>query len=334
MTPINPLPPPSPTRTRNLKPQGNSSDERAVSRLHVFADVVRHSTRSVSGSVVQEYFENGRRYCSQDYYMPDDDEEQTRLAITHQAYLPILDGHLTLGAIPRSAKRILDIGTSTGDWAIAVAERFPQAQVFATDITNTFQPSIAPANLFFELDDAQKEWTYTEPFDFIHLRGLTGAFRDWTAIYKETSKHLRIGGTCEIADIGLIELKDGPKDSYVGAYNGAVLAAADVAGTPVGLAHLEQDVLETAGLSVAKSRRFDVSLGVSSSDPKKKSAGKMLLISALEGLEATSLRLLTQRLAWSAEDVKALCQKVKEEVMRPEVNALVPVQFMAARRLM
>ena len=54
--------------------------------------------------------------------MPNDETEQTRLAIAHQAYLPALDDQLTVGLIPRSAKRILDIGTGTGDWAYVFPE--------------------------------------------------------------------------------------------------------------------------------------------------------------------------------------------------------------------
>lgn len=89
--------------------------------------------------------------------MPNDEAEQTRLSITHQAFLQILDMQLTFTRILPTVTRILDIGTGTGDWATGIAERFPKAEVIATDIA-PFQPDNVPPNVFFEVDDAREEW--------------------------------------------------------------------------------------------------------------------------------------------------------------------------------
>lgn len=294
----------------------------------------KNSTRSITGSLVEEHFENGRRYCSETYYMPNDEAEQTRLAIAHQAYLPTLEDQLTLGLIPRTAKRILDIGTGTGDWAIAVAERFPKAEIIATDITNAFQPPTAPPNVFFELDDAQDEWAYNEPFDFIHMRNLSGAFSNWNAIYAEVFKNLRPGGSFEIADRGRIQFKKETPNSNTSIFNGAIQSAADKAGRPLDLNHLKKPMFDNAGLSVVKTKVFEIPLGTYDPKPQKKVAGKMAMIAALEGLEAVSLRLLTKYLGWKEEDVKELCRKVQEEVLRPDTHPFLPVYFVVARKLM
>ena len=297
-------------------------------------DVNRTSTRSLSGSFLEEHYENGRRYCNETYYMPNDDAEQTRLAIAHQVYLPILDGQLTLARVPQSARRILDVGTGTGDWAMAMAERFNNASIIATDITSVFQPGSGPPNVEFELDDAEEEWTYNEAFDFIHMRDMAGAFIDWSLIYAEVYKQLKIGGSFEIADRGMIQLKNEPPNSYVKVFNGALQSAADKAGRPVGLEHLKKPMLERAGLSVTKTKTLEVPLGIYPTDPVRKVAGKMAMIAALEGLEAASLRLLTRHLAWKEEDVRNLCEKVQEEVLNPNAQAFIPLQFVVARKLM
>lgn len=264
--------------------------------------------------------------------MPNDDEEQTRLAINHQAFLLVLEGKLTLSRVSPGVTRILDIGTGSGDWAIAMSENFPEAEIIATDIS-AFQSNEVPPNVFFEVDDAQEEWTYSELFDFIHIRGLTGAFKDWPAIYTSALNHLRPGGFLEVSDFGLISVKDSIPDSYISAFNGACQSAAEKAGTPIGLDHLKKSTIEAAGLSVVRSRVIDVPLGTWSPDRRKAVAGKMALVSALEGLEATSLRLLTRELAWKQEDIRDLCEKVKEEIMRPGVRAYAPCQFVVARKL-
>ena len=265
--------------------------------------------------------------------MPNDETEQTRLAIAHQVYLPLLDEQLTLANIPRSARRILDIGTGNADWSIAIAERFPKAEVIATDITNAFQPASAPPNLFFELDDAQNEWAYNEPFHFIHMRNLSGAFSNWGAIYAEVSKNLRRGGLLEIADCGLIQFKKEIPNSNTSIFNGAIQSAADKSGRPLNLEHLKKPMIESAGLSLIKNRVLEVPLGVYDPDPRKKLCGKMAMIAALEGLEAWSLRLLTKHLGWTGEDVRGLCAKVREEILRPDARAFIHVHFVIARKM-
>lgn len=302
------------------------------SRCFTCANPFRNSTRSIIGSLVEEHFENGRRYCSETYYMPNDETEQTRLAIADQVYLLALNNQLTLGLIPRSAKRILDIGTGTGDWAMAVAERFPEAEIIATDITNAFLPPSAPPNVFFELDDAQNEWAHNEPFDFIHMRDLSGAFSNWSAIYAEVSKFLKPGGSFEITDCGLIHFTEIP-DSNTSIFNGAVRSAADKSGRPLDLDHLKKPILDNAGLRVMKIRVLEVPLGTYDPNPQKKRTGKMAMIAALESLEAVSLRLLTRHLGWKEGGVRELCEKVQEEVMRPDARALIPVHFVIARKL-
>ena len=266
--------------------------------------------------------------------MPADDAEQTRLAVVHQAYLPILDRSLTFGAISRNAERILDVGTGNGDWAIATAERFPEAEIIATDLTTFFQPSSTPENLFYELDDAQDDWTYTDPFDFIHIRGLLGAFSDWPKVYREAAKHLKRGGSIEVADMGLIELTVKPADSQLAVFNKNLESAALKSGAPINFDHLKKSVFDDLGLSVVKTKTFNVPLGTWTPDRRKKVAGKMALIAALEGLEAMSLRLFTRHLEWNEDDVNSLCERVKGEVLNEEAKAWIPVAFVVARKIM
>lgn len=39
-----------------------------------------------------------------------------------------------------------------------------------------------PTNCRFEVDDAEKEWTWEHPFDFVFIRSMIGTFSDWTNI--------------------------------------------------------------------------------------------------------------------------------------------------------
>ena len=216
---------------------------------------------------------------------------------------------------------------------MAAAERFPNAIVTATDISTAMHPGAAPANVTFELDDAQEEWTYNEPFDFIHIRGLSGAFSDWSKIYGEVSKHLKTGGSVEITDHGRVLLMNEPDNSYISIFNGALESAAEKAKRPLNQDHLKKPMLETAGLSVTKSKTFELPVGPWNEDPRKKVAGKMALIAVLEGLEAIGLRLLTKYQGWKEEEVRDLIEKVKVEILKPESKPYLKVQFVVARKL-
>ena len=265
--------------------------------------------------------------------MPNDDTEQTRLSILHQVYLLLLSGELTTAPSPRQLRRVLDIATGPGDWAIAMGEKYTSSEVIATDIS-VFQPTDVPPNVIFQIDDATEEWTFTQPFDLIHMRNLSGAFSDWDAIYREAFKHLKPGGYIEIIDIEPIEMPKSPQNSYVGIFAGAVQAAADKAGRPIGVRHLKRPILEAVGFRSVRTTVLDAPIGTWPKDARKQSIGKMWLIAVLEGLEATGLRLLTREMNWKAEDVRELCEKVKVDLVRGGVEAKTPFHFVLARKPM
>lgn len=60
------------------------------------------------------------------------------------------------------------------------------------------QPSWIPANVKFELDDCNREWTWPEnTFDFIHLRMLVGVVTDWHTLFRRAFYCARPGGYVE-----------------------------------------------------------------------------------------------------------------------------------------
>lgn len=36
-----------------------------------------------------------------------------------------------------------------------------------------------PPNVRFEIDDIEEPWTFSQPFDYIHSRTMTGSIADW-----------------------------------------------------------------------------------------------------------------------------------------------------------
>ncbi|KAF5658270.1 TAM domain-containing protein, partial [Fusarium denticulatum] len=79
---------------------------------------------SLNSSVLNYKYENGRRYHAfreGAYLVPNDDEEQDRMDLGHHIYRLVLGGDLFLAPIDDKVKRVLDLGTGTGIWAMDFA---------------------------------------------------------------------------------------------------------------------------------------------------------------------------------------------------------------------
>lgn len=189
-----------------------TSDEDSQDGQSIFdSQSLIDSNLSFASSVRDYCYENGRRYHAYrhgQYPFPNDQEEQDRLLLLHHLFKLTLGGELYRAPIqPRDdrptppPRRILDIGTGTAEWAFEMAEDFPNAEVIGTDLS-PIQPSWAPPNCRFYIDDAESDWTFTpgEKFDYIHMRSMGGGIGDWPKLLKQAYQHLRPGGWIEVQE--------------------------------------------------------------------------------------------------------------------------------------
>ena len=117
---------------------------------------------------------------------PNDEQEQERLDLIHRMFL-ISAGEKLFFAPVKDPKRILDLGTGTGIWAVEVAEEFPDATVIGNDLS-AIQPKWVPPNLSFEIDDIESEWNYSAKFDLIHTRHMDFSIADWPKLMNQCFK--------------------------------------------------------------------------------------------------------------------------------------------------
>jgi Methyltransferase domain len=126
----------------------------------------------------------GRAYVDADYWVPNDEKQHNQLDMAHHLYLLMLGGQLYLAPIGKNPRKVLDIGTGTGIWAMDCATRHPFAQVVGYDLSPVHQ--VRPlSNVRFEVKDMCKpDWGYEQSsFDFIHARGVNGCVPEWPAFY-------------------------------------------------------------------------------------------------------------------------------------------------------
>ncbi|KAG7406973.1 Secondary metabolism regulator LAE1 [Fusarium oxysporum f. sp. rapae] len=188
-----------------------------------FGGDVESSTASISSSILEYRKFQGRTFHSEkyntEYFTPNDEQQRDSIDITHHVLTLLLDGKLTLvplnddiqvsgpsghqnayGNIDK-LKRVLDVGTGTGIWAIDFADEHPNVEVIGTDLS-PIQPNWIPPNVKFELEDATKDWSWPENhFDLVHLRFLIGAIADWGTLFKEASHCCKPGGFVESGEI-------------------------------------------------------------------------------------------------------------------------------------
>lgn len=116
-----------------------------------------HSTRTLDSDDVDFVDENGRVYGNDTYFMPCDQAEQDRLAIQHQVFVGALKGKLSTTPLTNATRRVLDLGTGPGNWAVAVAEQFPNTEVVGVDMAvwdiETTEADAGGGRVTWEIDD-------------------------------------------------------------------------------------------------------------------------------------------------------------------------------------
>lgn len=163
------------------------------------------ASTSLSSSVRDYMFENGRRYHrfrEGRYNFPNDEPEQDREDMKHTCIKLLCQGQLYFAPLEEGrVHNILDIGTGTGIWAIEMGDQFPSANVLGIDLS-PIQPEWVPANVHFEVDDAESQWAHPpDYFDYVHMRHTVMAIKDWPNLYRTAKECVQLSLYCIIHSV-------------------------------------------------------------------------------------------------------------------------------------
>jgi hypothetical protein len=141
------------------------------------------------------------------------------------------------------------------------ADRYPSTEVIGTDLSPC-QPQWIPPNLRFEIDDATQSWTWKENyFNFIHIRYLFGAIKDWNSLCKEAYRCCAPGGWVQSgeadvtfrSDDGTTELEPVFKT-----YQKLFEDGSQILGNPFFVHDLQQKAFKEAGFTDVKTVDYKV----------------------------------------------------------------------------
>ncbi|KAK3353296.1 S-adenosyl-L-methionine-dependent methyltransferase, partial [Lasiosphaeria hispida] len=282
---------------------------------------------SLASSAVNYPVEHGRRYHafrSGRYSRPNDEPEMERLLLLHEIMTRVIGGLYLAPVDKEKTKRILDIGTGTGVWAISVAEEFPDATITGNDLSANM-PAFVPPNVKFEVDDVESPWLSESRFDWIFTRYMAASIFDWPKLVSTIYENLAPNGWAEFQDFDLQYYSDDaslqPDDPLL-VWISTLLDAARTLGREPNPGSKLAGWVKDAGFKNIVHRRYKVPIGPWPKDPLLKEVGAYNLAQVMGGLEGLSLRLYTGVLMWKAEEVQALLVKVRRDLADPKIHAM------------
>ncbi|KAK8203637.1 S-adenosyl-L-methionine-dependent methyltransferase [Phyllosticta capitalensis] len=272
-------------------------------------------TQSLTSSVTAYPIEHGRRYHAYkdgDYFMPNDENELDRLNFFHEMMVRLVG----LYRCPlKEPKRILDVGTGTGIWAIEMGDKYPSAEVLGNDLSPV-QPLWVPPNVKFEVDDVESRWMHPHPFDLVFCRYMDGAISDWAALIRNAYSKTTPGGWTEFQafDVHFRSDDDSLKpDAYMNQFVDHLKEGCRLAGKELVPGPKLEGWFKEAGFKNIRVETWKVPMGPWPKDPELKRIGMFNLAQATDGMEAFTLRMFTKVLGWTVEEVQVFNARVKQE---------------------
>ncbi|KAK1975731.1 S-adenosyl-L-methionine-dependent methyltransferase, partial [Colletotrichum cereale] len=308
------------------------------------------SNLSVSSSIFNFRDENGRTYHAYKdgkYNLPNDEEEQDRLDRTfsaHNLFLLTFDNKLGLAPPnhPNSkVKHVLDIGTGTGLWAIEFGEDHPEAErrhkfpINPTDGEYPITRAKCYSECHFEINDLDKEWAYSQPFDYIHTRGKNSCIEDWKLFLKKAFNNLTPGGDFELQELEVHARSDDGTLTPVCPL-AKCMAYLQEAFDKLGRSFQEIPqlvaVTQQVGFVDVKLRLFKWPSNSWPKDPKFRELGAWNNENINHGLVAITMAPFTRALGWTKEEVDAFRPSVRRDLNNRSTHAYWPVYSVYGRK--
>ncbi|CCF45655.1 methyltransferase [Colletotrichum higginsianum] len=319
-------PPAGTAGDQNILAADDFSDDDGSSISH---QSLTSSTTSITSSILDYRKENGRTYHAYKdgkYTLPNDDQEHDRLDLQHNMF--IRSFHDKLGTAPPNelgAKvgRVLDVGTGSGIWAIDFGDDHPEADVTGVDLSPV-PTDFVPPNVKFEVDDVEESWTFSQPFDYIHSRLMTGSISNWEKYIRECYKNLSPGGYLELNEGDAVPLSDDgtlTEDSSLMKAVRLWCEALAALGSPFEDVGRLVGVMKDVGFEDVHINCFKWPTNPWAKDHRHKELGIWNYENLSPNLEGFFMAPLTRGLDWTREEVLLLAMEARKDLGNRNIHA-------------
>ncbi|KAF5624592.1 phosphoethanolamine n-methyltransferase 3 [Fusarium sp. NRRL 52700] len=277
---------------------------------------VDSSTASVASSILEYRKFKGRSYHStyhdSSYPIPTDEQTLENFDLMHHFLTLLTDDKLYLAPVKDDVQKVLDVGTGTDLSAV--------------------QPDWVPPNLKFEIDDCTKPWTWdANTFDFVHMRYLFGAIRDWNALFKEAYNAVKPGGwveSCESepmthSDDGTVT-NDG-STALGGTWDKMFIEGGKATGCSLSV------LTEDLQMKAMKEAGF-IPFGSWPKDPKMAEIGQYAKLSLESDLVGYSQMIWHEVLKWPADEYQIFLMQVRKDLRNKKLHPYFKVRFVWGRK--
>ncbi|KAK2592683.1 hypothetical protein QQS21_009613 [Conoideocrella luteorostrata] len=309
-----------------------------------YGEDVSNASTSIYSSITRYEWKHNRRYHayqSGSYSFPNDEREQDRLDMLHYAITRLLDGQLFLAPVHPENKNILDIGTGTGLWSIAMGDSYPSARITGNDLS-PIQPSWVPNNVKFLVDDVELDWVQPNHYDYIHCRYMAASIKDWPRLMRQIHESLKPGGWVEFQEpsTSFFSASDDSEKPLAASHpahpflqlHSAMREACSKTGRMLDPTPYLKRWARDSGFEHVKQTRNKVPVGSWPKDQHNKEIGTMMSFNYVEGVEAMTAVLVRDVLGWPEDEVEMLNARVRLAAKKPDLKVMFDYVVVTAQK--
>ncbi|KAK2923474.1 hypothetical protein FoTM2_016998 [Fusarium oxysporum f. sp. vasinfectum] len=249
---------------------------------------------------------------------------KSSVLIQHTVIIDVFEGQLHLAPISSKPRRVLDVGTGPGAWALefgkssifSFPQKHPYCSVLAVDI-DPVQPPYTRSNCSFMAMDITHDWDFTGggDFDFIHIRQL-GDIQDKKKLVQSTFNNLKPGGWVEFTE--WIAILQSPNHSLDGTafrkWNDLLEQGMRSFGTTLYYPNKFKPLLQETGFEHIIETRNGAPTNACYPGKRLQRIGHLMTQNWLLVLEPLTMPVFTQALGWSPDQVKSFLVDVRKEI--------------------
>jgi hypothetical protein len=183
-------------------------------------------------------------------------------------------------------------------------------------------------NVKFEIDDAEDEWNFSIPFDFIFSRMAFPNFKKGPHIVKQAFKHLAPGGYMEFQDaiFPFRSHKESFKETALARWGEHLLKAAEKLGKDWQCTQKYLEYMTGEGFVDIKLETYSWPLGPWKEDERPHKLGTWFHRMFIDWIEALSMACLTRSKMMTNDQVQLLLMEVRLELKQPhDLCAFLPM---------